>query len=806
MNYNHQDIEKKWQERWDKEEEFKVDLFKDAKKYYVMDMFPYPSGAGLHVGHPEGYTATDIVSRYKRMNGFNVLHPMGWDAFGLPAEQYAMKTGNHPAIFTYKNIANFKRQIKMLGLSYDWSKELATCDPKYYKWTQWIFCKLYNLGLAEIKEIEVNWCSGLGTVLANEEIINVDGKMVSERGNFPVEKKPMKQWTLKITKYAERLLEDLETLDWPESIKEMQRNWIGKSTGALVDFKVDGSDETFTVFTTRPDTLFGATYCVLAPEHELVSKITPKDHLEEVVKYQEFAKAKSDLDRTELNKDKTGCFTGAYAINPVNGKKIPIWIADYVLSSYGTGAIMAVPAHDTRDYEFARKFKLDIIPVLEGGDISNEAFTGDGKHINSEFLNGLGKAEAIDKMIAYLEERKIGSKSVNYRLRDWIFSRQRYWGEPFPVITWEDGTISLVDEKDLPLVLPEMGKITLSGTGESPLVNATDWVNVVREDGVKGKRETNTMPQWAGSCWYYIGYLLADNGEFKELSDVKVQEMINKWLPVDLYIGGAEHAVLHLLYARFWHKVLYDCGIVKTKEPFQRLFNQGMILGTDGQKMSKSYGNVINPDDIVNEYGADTLRVYEMFMGPLDAMKPWSTTGVEGARRFLERAFRLVTEVAKISENEDESVEKVYHQTIKKVGDDIEILHFNTAIAQLMIFTNELYKHPNVKKSTLEDYVKMLYVFAPHIGEEMWEFLGHNKSITYEPWPSYDEAKTKDDVITMAVQVNGKLRDKIEVEVGTTKEIIEKQVLELPKIQNYLNGQQPKKIIVIMNKIVNIVI
>ncbi len=805
MNYDHHKIEKKWQERWDKEEVFKVDLNDSKPKYYCMDMFPYPSGAGLHVGHPEGYTATDIISRYKRMRGFNVLHPMGWDAFGLPAEQYAIKTGNHPAIFTYQNIANFKRQIKMLGLSYDWSKEVATCDPKYYKWTQWIFCKLYNLGLAEVKEIEVNWCSGLGTVLANEEIINVDGKMVSERGNFPVEKKPMKQWVLKITKYAERLLNDLEELDWPESIKEMQRNWIGKSEGALVDFKVADHDEKFTVFTTRCDTLFGATYCVLAPEHPLVNKICTPEMRKQVEEYQNYAKAKSDLDRTELNKEKTGCFTGAYAINPVNGKKIPIWIADYVLSSYGTGAIMAVPAHDERDYAFAKKFNLDIIPVLAGGDISKEAYTADGLHINSGFLDGMNKKDAIKEMGEYLTKNGIGKLSVNYRLRDWIFSRQRYWGEPFPVIFWNDGKVSLLDESELPLVLPEMGKITLSGTSESPLVNATDWINVVRSDGVKGHRESNTMPQWAGSCWYYIAYLLADNGEYKDLSDKKVQDVINKWLPVDLYIGGAEHAVLHLLYARFWHKVLYDCGIVKTKEPFHKLFNQGMILGENGQKMSKSLGNVINPDDIVNEYGADTLRVYEMFMGPLDAMKPWSTTSVEGGRRFLERVFRLVTEIVKVDDN-DKTLEKIYHQSVKKVTEDIEILHFNTAIAQLMIFTNEAYKHPIMPKEFLEGFIKLVYPFAPHIGEELWEFIGNKQTITYEPWPSFESDKTKDDVVTIVIQINGKIRDKVEVEIGLAKEELEKIALGREKIQFYLNNQSPKKVIVVPNKLVSIVL
>ncbi len=806
MNYNHQEIEKKWQKYWDDNQTFKTPLVSSKPKYYALDMFPYPSGAGLHVGHPEGYTATDIISRYKRMKGFNVMHPMGWDAFGLPAEQYAIKTGHHPSKFTYENIANFKRQIKMLGLSYDWNRELATCDPKYYKWTQWIFCKLYNMGLAELKEIEVNWCEGLGTVLANEEIINVDGKMVSERGNFPVEKKPMKQWVLKISKYAERLLSDLDELDWPESIKEMQRNWIGKSEGALIDFMVEGTNEKFTVFTTRCDTLFGATYCILAPEHKLVSKIVTSEQKEAVSKYIDYAKSKSDLDRTELNKEKTGCFTGAYAINPVNGKKLPIWIADYVLSSYGTGAIMAVPAHDTRDYEFAKKFGLEIIPVLEGGDVSKEAYVEDGLHINSGFLNGLNKKDAIEKMGAFLTEKGIGKLSVNYRLRDWIFSRQRYWGEPFPIIHWDDNTISLVDESELPLELPKLDKITLSGTGESPLANAGEWLDVVRSDGVHGRRETNTMPQWAGSCWYYIGYLLSDNGNFLDLSDKKVQEQINAWLPVDLYVGGAEHAVLHLLYSRFWHKVLYDCGIVTTKEPYQKLFNQGIILGENGVKMSKSLGNVVNPDPVVKEYGADALRVYEMFMGPLDAMKPWSTKGLEGAKRFLERAYRLVTEVAKIDNENTKPLEKVYHQTVKKVSDDIEILHFNTAIAQLMIFANEAYKNPNMPKEYLEGFVKMMYPFAPHMGEEMWQFLGHEDTITYEGWPTFDEQKTSEEHVLIVVQINGKIRDKIEASPDLSKEELEKLALDSPKVKQYLDGKQPKKIIVVPNKLVSIVL
>ena len=804
MSYNHQQIDKKWQQYWDEHQTFKTPLVSDKPKFYALDMFPYPSGAGLHVGHPEGYTATDIVSRMKRMQGFNVMHPMGWDAFGLPAEQYAIQTGNDPREFTYRNIENFKRQIKMLGLSYDWNREIATCDPKYYRWTQWIFTQLYKKGLAEIKEIEVNWCEGLGTVLANEEIINVNGKMVSERGEFPVEKKPMKQWVLKITAYAERLLEDLEELDWPESIKEMQRNWIGKSEGALIDFNVQGTDEKYTVFTTRADTLFGATYSVLAPEHPLVAKITTPEQKEIVEKYVTYAKSKSDLDRTELNKEKTGVFTGAYAINPVNQKLIPIWIADYVLSSYGTGAIMAVPAHDERDFEFATKYGIDVIQVL---DSNNQPlpYVGDGVHINSGFLDGLNKEDAIKTMGEYLVKNNIGKLSVNYRLRDWIFSRQRYWGEPFPVIIYEDGEIEILDESKLPLELPIMKNMKLSGTGESPLANAKEWLEVVRADGVKGRRETNTMPQWAGSCWYYLGYILKDGDNFLDLTDESVQKVINEWLPVDLYIGGAEHAVLHLLYSRFWHKVLYDCGIVKTKEPYQKLFNQGMILGEDGSKMSKSRGNVINPDVVVNEFGADTLRVYEMFMGPLDAMKPWSTKGVDGARRFLERIYRLFTEVIEIDDTNKE-MEKVYHQTVKKVTEDYEILHFNTAIAQMMIFTNEAYKHPKIAREYLEGFLKLLSPIAPHIAEELWEKLGHNETITYETWPTYDDSKTKEQLVTIVVQINGKVRDKIEVSADLDQEEIKKIALGSSKVQEYIGNNPLRKVIVVPNKLVSIVI
>ena len=810
MSYNHNEVEARIQKRWDDEQIFKVTFNQDKPKYYCLDMFPYPSGQGLHVGHPEGYTATDIVSRFKRMQGFNVMHPMGWDAFGLPAEQYAIKTGNDPRDFTLKNIQTFKHQLKMLGLSYDWSREIATCDPDYYHWTQWIFIQLYKKGLAELKNIEVNWCDGLGTVLANEEVINVNGQMVSERGEFPVVKKPMKQWVLKITKYADRLLDDLDTLDWPEHIKEMQRNWIGKSVGALVDFEVSGIGEKFTVFTTRCDTLFGATYCVLAPEHELVEKITTKEQKEEVLKYVEFAKQKSDLDRTELNKVKTGVFTGSYAINPVNKKLIPIWIADYVLASYGTGAIMAVPAHDERDHEFALKYQLPIIQVLKADsddfDIMQEAWVKDGIHINSGFLDGLNKKDAIEKMIEFLMQNNIGEESINYRLRDWIFSRQRYWGEPFPIIHWEDGTISVLEEDELPLVLPVMDKITLSGTGESPLANAKEWLEVAREDGVKGRRETNTMPQWAGSCWYYIGYLLKENGKILPLSESLVQDMVNYWLPVDLYIGGTEHAVLHLLYARFWHKVLYDCGVVKSIEPFQKLFNQGMILGTDGQKMSKSRGNVINPDDIVKNYGADTLRLCEMFMGPLDAMKPWSTQGVDGARRFLDRVDRLYSEVATITEDEKSPLEKIYHQTVKKVTMDYEALRFNTAIAQMMIFVNEAYKEPVIPRCYLEGFLKLLNPVAPHLTEELWQkVLHHEKMMVYESWPTYDEELASEKEITIVVQINGKIRDKLEVKVDKDIAEVEKLALDLPRIKELLANQQIIKIIVVPNKLVNIV-
>ncbi|MBO6047495.1 MAG: leucine--tRNA ligase [Erysipelotrichaceae bacterium] len=796
MSFDHKQVEKKWQKYWEENKTFKTDGYDfDKPKFYALDMFPYPSGQGLHVGHPEGYTATDIISRMKRMQGFNVMHPMGFDAFGLPAEQYAIKTGNHPSVFTYNNVDTFRDQIKSLGFSYDWDREISTCDADYYKWTQWIFLQLYKRGLAYVAEMPVNWCPELGTVLANEEVI--DGK--SEVGGFDVIRKPMRQWVLKITAYAERLLEDLELVDWPISTKEMQKNWIGKSTGADVIFKIKGTDKEFTVFTTRCDTLFGATYCVLSPEHPFVNEITTAEQKAAIEAYQKEAAGKSDLQRTDLNKDKTGVFTGAYAINPVNGKEVPIWISDYVLASYGTGAIMAVPAHDQRDWEFATKFGLPIIPVLEGGDITVEAYTQDGLHINSEWLNGLDKEEAIAKMVAWLRENKVGDEKVTYKLRDWLFSRQRYWGEPIPIIHMEDGTMRAMDECDLPLELPATDNFLPNAEGESPLSHCTDWLNV-EIDGMKGVRETNTMPQWAGSCWYYMRYLDPKNNDV--LADPK---LLAHWLPVDLYVGGAEHAVLHLLYARFWHKVLYDCGVVTSKEPFAKLFHQGMILGPNGVKMSKSRGNVINPDDIVNAYGADTLRVYEMFMGPLEAAKPWSETGVEGARKWLDRIYRLFFEMDKLSDTNDHSLDYVYNVTVKKVTEDFESLGFNTAISQMMIFINEAYKAKTVYRDYAENFVKMLSCIAPHLGEEMWEKFGHNESVAYASWPTYDESKLVINEIEMAVQVNGRLRGKITVARDEDPEIVKAAALAIDNVKIHTEGKDIKKIIVVPNKIVNIV-
>ena len=807
MVYNHRVIEKKWQKYWDENKTFKTLDDHTKEKFYALDMFPYPSGAGLHVGHPEGYTATDILSRYKRANGYNVLHPMGWDAFGLPAEQYALDTGNDPREFTKTNIDTFRRQIKELGFSYDWDREVNTTDPNYYKWTQWIFKKLYEKGLAYVDEVPVNWCPALGTVLSNEEVI--DGK--SERGGHPVERRPMRQWVLKITDYAEKLLADLDILDWPESLKAMQRNWIGKSVGAEIDFKIEGTDKVFTVFTTRADTVFGVSYCVLAPEHKLVEEIVAEGQRAAVEEYLDIVKRKSDLERTDLNKDKTGVFTGAYAINPVNGEKVELWIADYVLASYGTGAVMAVPAHDERDYEFATKFNLPIKAVIEENGEVVVPFFGDGKHINSDFINGLNNEEAISKVIEFLEENKVGRSKVTYKLRDWLFSRQRYWGEPIPIIHWEDGTMTTVPDSELPLLLPETDNIKPSGTGESPLANIDEWLNVVDpETGKKGKRETNTMPQWAGSCWYYLRYIDPHNDEM--FAD---PEKLKYWLPVDVYIGGAEHAVLHLLYARFWHKVLYDLGLVPSREPFQKLFNQGMILaeGKDGrpEKMSKSKGNVVNPDDIIVSHGADTLRVYEMFMGPLDASIAWSENGLDGSRRFLDRVYRLFVDEEtgkvndKVQDKDNEELEVSYNYTIKKVSEDIEILGFNTAISQLMVFVNDCYKAEYIPRKYALGFIQLLAPFAPHLAEEMWEIYGNTESISYVPWPVFDESKLVSDTVEIVVQLMGKVKTKLDVKKDLTPAELEQIVLANEEVKELIEGKQVMKVIVVPGRLVNIV-
>ena len=807
MVYNHRVIEKKWQKYWDENKTFKTLDDHTKEKFYALDMFPYPSGAGLHVGHPEGYTATDILSRYKRANGYNVLHPMGWDAFGLPAEQYALDTGNDPRDFTKTNIDTFRRQIKELGFSYDWDREVNTTDPNYYKWTQWIFKKLYEKGLAYVDEVPVNWCPALGTVLSNEEVI--DGK--SERGGHPVERRPMRQWVLKITDYAEKLLADLDILDWPESLKAMQRNWIGKSVGAEIDFKIEGTDKAFTVFTTRADTVFGVSYCVLAPEHKLVEEIVTEGQRAAVEEYLDIVKRKSDLERTDLNKDKTGVFTGAYAINPVNGEKVELWIADYVLASYGTGAVMAVPAHDERDYEFATKFNLPIKAVIEDNGEVVVPFYGDGKHINSDFINGLNNEEAIAKVIEFLEENKVGRSKVTYKLRDWLFSRQRYWGEPIPIIHWEDGTMTTVPDSELPLLLPETDNIKPSGTGESPLANIEEWLNVVDpETGKKGKRETNTMPQWAGSCWYYLRYIDPHNDEM--FAD---PEKLKYWLPVDVYIGGAEHAVLHLLYARFWHKVLYDLGLVPSREPFQKLFNQGMILaeGKDGrpEKMSKSKGNVVNPDDIIVSHGADTLRVYEMFMGPLDASIAWSENGLDGSRRFLDRVYRLFVDEEtgkvndKVQDKDNAELEVSYNYTVKKVSEDIEILGFNTAISQLMVFVNDCYKAEYIPRKYALGFIQLLAPFAPHLAEEMWEVYGNTESISYEPWPTFDESKLVSDTVEIVVQLMGKVKAKLDVKKDLTPAELEQIVLANEEVKELIEGKQVMKVIVVPGRLVNIV-
>ena len=798
MNYNANEIEKKWQEYWKKNETFKTDVWDFSKpKYYVLDMFPYPSGVGLHAGHVEGYTATDIVSRMKRMQGYNVLHPMGYDSFGLPAEQYAVQTGNHPAGFTEKNIAYFSEQLNTLGFDYDWTKMVATSDPKFYHWTQWIFKQLYKDGYAKYVDMPVNWCEELGTVLSNDEVI--DGK--SERGGYPVVRKKMKQLCIDQPKFAEKLLDGLNKIDWPESTKEMQRNWIGKSTGAHVTFKIDGHEETFTVFTTRPDTLFGATYCVLAPEHDLVDEITTSDHKEEVDSYKKACASKSDLERTELNKDKTGVFIGAYAINPVNNKKIPIYISDYVLATYGTGAIMAVPAHDTRDYEFAKKFNIEIIPVLEGGDITKEAWTEDGVHINSEFLNGMNKEDAIKTMIQWLEEHNCGKQQVNYKFREWIFARQRYWGEPVPIVHMEDGTDQLLDDDELPLILPELEDYK-GHNGKAPLENAEEWKHYVDKNGKKGIRETSTMPGSAGSSWYYFRYIDPDNQEM--FCDPKLAE---HWLPVDLYMGGPEHAVGHLMYSRIWNHYLYDKGLSPVEEPFKKLVHQGMILGSNGIKMGKRYPEyAIDPKDIAEQYGADTLRLYEMFMGPIEASKPWSDSGVEGARRFIERVWRFFTNPENIKNENDGKLDKAYHVMVKKVTSDFEDLAFNTAISAMMIFVNECYKLGSCPKEYAEGFIKMISCITPHLGEEIWQILEHDHTIAYEPWPTYDEEKTKDQEYEMVVQVNGKVRGKMMVATDTAKEEMEELAQQLDNVNKFIEGKEIIKIIVVPKKLVNIVV
>ena len=794
--YNHEKIEKKWQEYWDKNKTFKTDIYDFSKpKYYCLDMFPYPSGEGLHVGHPEGYTATDIVARMKRMQGFNVLHPMGFDSFGLPAEQYAIKTGNHPGVFTEKNIANFTRQMKELGFSYDWDRAISTSDPSFYKWTQWIFKQMYLKNLAECTYMPVNWCEELGTVLANDEII--DGK--SERGGYPVVRKNMRQWVMKMPKYAEVLLDGLNKVNWPESTKEMQRNWIGRSVGAEIKFKVKNTDYEFTVFTTRCDTLFGATYCVLSPEHDLIDKIVTPNQKDSVLNYKKECSLKSDLERTDLNKDKTGVFTGAYAINPVNGKELPIWISDYVLVSYGTGAIMAVPAHDERDYAFAKKFNLDIIPVLEGGNVLEEAYIGDGLHINSDFLNGLNKEEALNKMFKYIEENNIGTKKINYRLRDWIFARQRYWGEPVPIVHLENGKEYVLDDNELPLVLPVMDDYK-GKNGNPPLDNAEEWKNV-EINGIKGVRETCTMPGSAGSSWYYLRYIDPDND--KEFVD---KTLADHWMPVDLYMGGAEHAVGHLLYSRFWNHFLYNEGYITNEEPFKRLVHQGMILGENNEKMSKSRGNVVNPDDMVRIYGADSLRLYEMFMGPIEASKPWDAKGIEASRKFIERIYRLYTSENKIRDEKNTNLDKIYNQTVKKVTLDYDSLNINTAISQMMIFINAVYKESVFPLEYAKNFLKLINPIIPHVTEELWSLLGGKDTIAYEKWPSYDENKIKNDSYEMVVQINGKVRGKIEVDSSLNENEMIDIAKTIPNVKINLENKEIIKVITVPKKLVNIVI
>lgn len=800
--YDHHQIEQKWQRFWEKNSSFKAIEDNSKPKYYILDMFPYPSGQGLHVGHPLGYTATDVVSRYKRMKGFNVLHPMGWDAFGLPAEQYALQTGTHPAITTAENIDNFRRQIKTIGLSYDWDREINTTDPKYYKWTQWIFLQLFNKDLAYEAEVPVNWCPELGTVLANEEV--VDGK--SERGDHPVYRVPMRQWMLKITEYSESLLEGLDELDWPEGVKELQRNWIGRSEGAEVIFQLPSIDESITVFTTRPDTLFGATYMVLAPEHPLVGRLTVPNNKKQVKKYVEKALRKSDLARTELEKEKTGVFLGSYAINPANEEHIPIWISDYVLMTYGTGAIMAVPGEDQRDWDFAKKYDLPIVRTVQPPDkFDGEAYSDDGPSVNSDFLNGLKIVDAKEKIIDWLEKNKRGCSAIHYKLRDWLFSRQRYWGEPFPVIHF-DGDVEAVAETDLPVELPEIEDYKPSKSGDPPLSNAGGWLTV-DIDGKSGIRETNTMPQWAGSCWYFLRFVDPHNDDEPWNKDIE-----SYWMPVDLYIGGQEHAVLHLLYARFWHHVLYDLGHVSTKEPFKKLVNQGMILGEDGAKMSKSRGNVINPDVIIDKYGADSLRLFYMFLGPLEKAKPWSTSGIQGSNRFIRRVWSMLTDEngdlsKKISDIEaDNDLTRLIHQTIKKVTDDIEALRFNTAISQLMILVNEIKERDKYPKTAVELLVLLMSPFTPHVCEELWEKLGYDDTLINCNWPEYSEKLAKEELITIAVQINGKRRAEIEVAPGIDEESALALALEHENVKKYVDENEIKKTVLVKDRLLSIVV
>ena len=812
MSYNHKSIESRWQKFWSENQTFKSeDISTNKPKYYVLDMFPYPSGAGLHVGHALGYVATDIVARYKRMKGFNVLHPMGWDAFGLPAEQYAIKTGTHPKETTHQNVSNFKKQINSLGFSYDWSREINTTDPNYYKWTQWIFMQLYNKGLAYEQEVAVNWCPELKAVLANEEVVN--GK--SDIGGHPVVRLPMRQWILKITDYAESLLDGLDDLDWPENIKELQKNWIGKSEGVELGFDIDGHNDTINVYTTRPDTLFGASYMVLAPEHTLIHSIVTDEQRSKVEAYIEETKKKSDFDRTEVNKDKTGVFTGSYAINPFSKEKIEIWIADYVLISYGTGAIMAVPGHDERDWEFASKYNLPIVEVVEGGDVSKAAYTvkGNAKIINSSndktlSMDGLSVDQAIKEAILFIEKNSIGKATVNYKLRDWLFSRQRYWGEPFPLIH-KDDSVELIQEKDLPVMLPEVENYKPSDDGKSPLSLVKNWVEVKDESGnIIGLRETNTMPQWAGSCWYFLRFTDPNN-----TNEAWSKEKENYWMPVDLYIGGQEHAVLHLLYSRFWHHVLYDLDLVSTKEPFKKLYNQGMILGDDGTKMSKSRGNVINPEEIMDEYGSDSMRLYEMFMGPLNKSKPWSTKGLQGCYRFVNKLWSIIVDEngnlsSKIvdSDEEDKDTLFLHHQTIKKLGEDIENLHFNTAVSQLMIYCNHLQKCSTVSKKLIEELVIILSPFVPHLSEEFWSLLGHSETITYQPWPQFDEGLIQLDEVTIAVQVNGKLRANINIAKDSDEKDVISEAMSLENVEKFTSEGNVVKTIYVPNRLLNFVV